>query len=348
MYENISPESLKSEMVSELGSDVNGAEGSYTNNLLSPVAYQLWMGYQQFQKIIDIMFMDTSDGEYVVRRCSEEGIYRREGTKSTGILSFAGSDDTTINAGTIVQTDDGLQFKTLSQGVISSGTAEIPAESIEIGLKYNVPAESIQSMVINIPGISSVSNSSAFENGSDDESIDELKQRYFLKKQMSPSSGNKTDYIKWAMEVPGVSNAKVYPLWDGAGTVKVVLIGQGNTAVGSEIVQNAQEHINESKPIGAAVTVQSASQKSINVSANVVTASDINEIKAKFQSKLAEYFAGFSDESVKINRIGAMLLETDGVDDYYNMTINDVTQNIDVSDSEVPTVGAIILTKEAD
>ena len=43
-----------------------------------------------------------------------------------------------------------------------------------------------------------------------------------------------------------------------------------------------------------------------------------------------------------------MLLETDGVDDYYNMTINDVTQNIDVSDSEVPTVGAIILTKEAD
>ena len=225
MYENMTLENIKQQMVEALGDKVSGAEGSFVNNMLSPVAYQLWLAYQEFNKLLDIMFMDTSGGEYVERRCREDGITRRPGTHATGEITFSGMAGTVIPSGTIVQTEDGLQYNTLDTASIVSQSVTVQAESVDVGSLYNAPANTINTMVVNIAGISNLTNTTPFAGGTDEESIGSLKDRYFLKKRESPASGTATDYIKWATEVPGVGSAKVYPLCDCNATVMEVLDG---------------------------------------------------------------------------------------------------------------------------
>ena len=51
---------------------------------------------------------------------------------------------------------------------------------------------------------------------------------------------------------------QVLPIWNGPGTVKVILLGTHKKPVDSAIVQSCQEHMERVRPIGAQVTVESA------------------------------------------------------------------------------------------
>ena len=346
MYENMTLENIKQQMVEALGDQVSGAEGSFVNNMLSPVAYQLWLAYQEFNKLLDIMFMDTSDGEYVERRCKEEGITRRPGTHATGEITFSGTVGTVIPSGTIVQTEDGLQYTTLDTASIVNQSVTVQAESVDVGSLYNAPANTINTMVVNIAGVSNLTNTAPFTGGTDEESIDSLKERYFLKKRESPASGNATDYIKWATEVPGVGNAKVYPLWDGNGTVKVVLVGKDNAPVDSSTVTAVSQHIDEVRPIGASVTVVGAQQVPISVSATVyLDGASLTDVKTRFTSQLQAYLSTFDGDQVLFNKLSAILIDTPGISDFYDLAVNDQFANIPIAADSIPCVGTITLTE---
>ncbi|WP_337050269.1 baseplate J/gp47 family protein, partial [Serratia fonticola] len=59
--------------------------------------------------------------------------------------------------------------------------------------------------------------------GTDDESDKSLLARLLELIRRPPAGGNKYDYHRWAMDVPGVTAAYVYPLRRGLGTVDVVI-----------------------------------------------------------------------------------------------------------------------------
>lgn len=63
----------------------------------------------------------------------------------------------------------------------------------------------------------------------DQETDDELRARYYIKIQTPATSGNAYHYRLWSKEVSGVGDAKVYPLWNGNGTVKVLIIDSNKT-----------------------------------------------------------------------------------------------------------------------
>ncbi len=60
--------------------------------------------------------------------------------------------------------------------------------------------------------------------GAEAESDEALRARYLARVQTPSSGGNVSDYKNWALEVSGVGAVKVNPLWNGPGTVKVVLV----------------------------------------------------------------------------------------------------------------------------
>lgn len=60
------------------------------------------------------------------------------------------------------------------------------------------------------------------------------------------------------MEVAGVGSAKVVELPGGPGTVGVTLVDSNDRAPSEEIVEAVTAHIEEERPIGAAVTVTAA------------------------------------------------------------------------------------------
>ena len=344
MYEEYTVETIKNDILGRLSSDINTSEGSFTNDMTGAVAHEIWKYYQALNAIIPIAYVDETSGEYIDKRCAEYGIERKPGTKAAVTLNFTGTDGTAIEAGKVFLTADGLQFETDKATTILNGTAAVTATAINIGTEYNVAAETIQYQLTTISGLKSVTNSVAV-GGTDQETDAALVARLYDYLQNPATSGNASHYRQWALNVDGVGAAKVKPLWDGAGTVKVLIVGNDNGPVDSAIVSKCAAYIEANRPVGATVTVASAEGLKINVSVKVQidSSTTVEKVKAAFSSALDAYLKeiAFSKYTLVYNRIAAMILDIDGVIDFSNLTVNDGTENATIGAEQVPVLGTL-------
>lgn len=347
MYEDITPESIKQNILRNITA-VDTREGSYTNELVSPTATELWKAYTAMNALLPIAFVDETSGEYIDKRCAEVGITRKAGTKAHTDLTLTGDNKTEIPAGTVFLTPDGLEYKTAAAVTIIFGTATVTANAVEVGESYNVVANSITNQYNSIAGLSAVTNTAAAIGGTNPETDKSLVNRYYAYIQKPSASGNIHDYEKWALEVDGVGAVKVTPLANGAGTVGVLIAGSQKQPVSSEVVTACAAHIEENRPIGAAVTVTSASGLLINVSATATIDSSMTKetVQTAFKKAVDAYLKNIAFESYTVlyNRIAYLLLGIDGVSDYSALKVNDGTANITVASDEVPVLGAVTVT----
>lgn len=102
-------------------------------------------------------------------------------------------------------------------------------------------------MYVNLTGLTDY-HSEAAAGGTDAESDAALLARIRERVQRPPTSGNGYQYRQWAMEIPGVGNAKVVELPGGPGTVGVTLVDSNDRAPSEEIVEAVEAHIEEERP----------------------------------------------------------------------------------------------------
>ena len=107
-------------------------------------------------------------------------------------------------------------------------TTNIRAQSQDVGTSCNVDAGTITKIPVSIYGVSAVTNKAAAYDGFDEETDAELLERLLFKVRQPATSGNKNHYIIWATNVDGVGGVKVLPLWNGNGTVKVIITDAEN------------------------------------------------------------------------------------------------------------------------
>lgn len=297
----------------------------------------------------------ATSGEYIDRRAGEYGIVRKEGVKARAILQFTGEDGTSVPTGSVFTTNTGLEFVTLEDARIADGTAQASSEAAEPGAQYNVEDGSITEQYQVIEGLTSVTNEAA-TGGIDQETDEALMERLNLLRRRPATSGNAYHYIMWALEVDGVGGAKVTPLENGPGTVGILIAGPDKEPVSSEIVESTLAHIEQERPIGALVTVESAQPIAVNISASVklnglVELSTVKEILIQkmqpFLSNLTKIY--FEDPELKvyevpINAVGAILIGIEGVLDYNTLKINGETTNLIIEKKQVPVLGTVNLT----
>ena len=108
------------------------------------------------------------------------------------------------------------------------------------GVKGNVEKGKINRFPVTIQGLISVTNEISTTGGSDKESDVELRKRFTEYVSHPITSGNKWQYISWAKSVDGVGDAKCLPLWNGAGTVKVIIVDSEKQLAGSELINKVQ------------------------------------------------------------------------------------------------------------
>jgi len=346
MYEDLTVEKIKSDILSRIHIDIDTREGSFTNDVISAVAYEIWKCYQSLDALLPIVFVDETSGEYIDKRCAEYGIIRKPGTKAKTTLIFSGVDGTVIPAGKAFLTASGLEFITDKDVTIEQGTATVTATAAEIGDAYNVAAGTINKQYVNISGLTSITNTPA-TGGTNPETDAALVKRLYLHLQSPATSGNVAHYRQWALEVPGCGDAKVFPLWNGPGTVKVLVVDENKQPATETLIQEIEEHIESLRPIGAKVTVVSAISKSINVSAKAILASgySLQTVNKLFAEALTDYLRSiaFITTYVSYAKIGTILLGTDGVIDYSDLIINGTNTNIPLEDEEIPVLGRVDL-----
>lgn len=349
LFESVTPETIK-ESILAAAEGLDTREGSYFNNLVSPAAYEMYRVYQAMEAFLPILFPDETSGEWIDRRCADYGIKRKEGVRASVTLTFTGRAGAVVPQNTPVLTETGLVFRTDSELTLARTTGTVTATAENVGEKFNLPAGSVTVMQSVISGIESVSSGEA-TGGIDPESDASLCARLYDYLQRPSTSGNKHDYERWAREVNGVEAAKTIPLWSGPGTVKVLLAGMGMTPASTDVVEACRVHIEGLRPIGAAVTVESAAALPINVSAKVRlgASTTLEKVQEEFKRRFSEYLSevAFEREEVVYYQLAMFLLSIDGVLDMVDFLVNGKTSNIPIKAGELPTVGTVEVTKDA-
>ncbi len=338
-------QAIKERILSGLTSNIDRTEGSFVYDAVSPTAIELAKAHLRLDQVLKLVFADTAlevDGgsAFLEKRANEFGVYRKDGTKASATVDFEGSVGSDIPKGTIVQTPSGLRYFTIESVTIAAGTVSVPIEAEKIGRKYNVPAEVITQLPVQVVGVNSVSNPEAVTNGTDMESYQELLARFLNEKRLPATSGNIYHYKKWAQEVDGVGDVRVFPLWGGAGTVKVVIINANREPADQLLESKVYQHIEENRPIGADVTVVSASGVPLNINVTLKLAGNytLPEVTAAIEAKIINYLRkeiAFKQNTVSYAYIGSLIIGTAGVLDYTTFTLNGGNANIPLADDQV-------------
>ena len=346
MFEDLTPEQIKNDILGDvdLARIMDTREGSFTNVLVSPVAYELWKAFQGLNAVIPMFYIDETSGIYIDKVAAAYGMIRKPGLKATAAVLFTGRNGTIIPKGRVFLTADSLQFTLDNEVVITSGQVVGTLTALEEGERYNVEAGAIFRQLVNLPGLETIENTAAM-GGADAENDTALVERFYDFLRNPGTSGNEAHYRQWALEVEGVGAVKVLPLWAGPGTVKVLIVGMNNQPLDQTIVNNCIDHIEENRPIGATVTVESAAGLAINVSATVILGSGITaaQVRDAFETAITAHLSdiAFSQTVVVYNRIGYMLLDIPGVIDFSTLTVNGGTTDIAINVNTVPVTGTV-------
>lgn len=346
MYENETYETIMQRMFDKLPNDIDKREGSIAYDMLAPKAAELAMAYLELNNVINLGFAGTTYGEFLDLKVSEAGLIRLPSVKATGTITFFSLiEGLKIPSGTVVYTDNGIRFVTDSATTIFSGKATTTITAEEGSLSGNVPAGSIVNTEV---AEVTCSNTNPTVGGKDVETDEDLLARYYTKLRTPVTSGNIHHYRQWAKEISGIGDARVIPLWNGNGTVKVILVSEDKRSVLQSKVVEVANHIDDSKPIGSTVTVESAVEKTISVTAKLIMNGEftLGDIKSEVERELTDYFknAAFIDDDIKYSRVGTILLSAKGVLDYSDLKLNNTTANIQLGTNQTPVLGAVTLS----
>lgn len=337
MFEEMTYEAILNDMLSRVTNDVDKREGSVIYDALAPCAYQLAQNYFSLNNFIDLVSGDTAVGIYLDRVVADYGITRKKATRAVRKV--------TAN----VTIPSGSRWGLGETTYVITGTLDdhsYTAQCEQVGENGNLFTGALLTLD-NIPNVT-VTLADVITAGEEEERDDNLRTRFYNQIQSPSTSGNADNYKKWALEVPGVGDAKVYPLWNGNGTVKVIVV-DSNMSIDTGLEQLVYEYIEAVRPIGATVTVTSPASKEIKVSAKIKLDGTrlLQEVIRSFTANFTEYLRGtiFEAYVVSYAKIGSILLATEGIIDYSELLVNGGGSNVVIGETEMPMAGTVNLTE---
>lgn len=344
MFEQETQEKLLKSMLGRLEPGIAKLEGTFSYDVSSALAVELAIAYAQLERVLRLGFAATSSGIYLDRRADEHGVTRRSAVKANGEVAVTGSAGAAVPKGTVFATGAGVRYVSTAAAVLSAeGRVVVKVEAEKAGASGNAASGTITVIPVSVSGVSAVSNAAAVTGGADVEGDAPLQERLLQRVRNQATSGNAAHYKLWAIEVEGIGDARVFPLWNGPGTVKVVVLDQAKRAPAAELVNAAKAHIEATRPVGATVTVEAAQETAIHVSVQVTLSSGYTRdgVKAAVAEGIRTYLQGlaFKDPVVRYTRIANMILDTPGVVDYSALTVNGGTANISIGDKAVAVPG---------
>lgn len=342
MFSNQTYEVIKQRILDNVNVDIDKREGSFTSNMISPLAEELAKAYINMSDILSLGFIEDTFDAYLDKRVSEFGVYRKEGAKSVGEIKVEGKEGATIENGTLVKAND-LYFTVLNDIELPNDNI-LYVEANEVGYKYNLLANTEFELVEKNDKVARLVNEIDFSKGVDVESDEDLRKR-FVKVVNNPStSGNKAHYEEWALEVDGVGRAIVYPLWNGNGTVKVMIVGNDNKSVSEDIINNCKLHIEENMPIGCQLTVTTPTLLNVSVKASIELKEgyDIEDVKLGFEASLNEYLKDVTTE-LTYSKVYGLLANHLGIEDITSLLVNDNNINISIAEDKIINISEINL-----
>lgn len=340
MFEDITYEKILKRMLDRLPETFDKREGSILYDALAPAAAEIQILYISLDNVLREVYGDTADREYLVKRAAEYGItpYKAVAAEWRGRFTPDG-----------IEIVEGERFSQGSLNFYVSDKLEDGGYRMICETEGASGNDSSGTMVpINyVPGLATAQLTELLTPGNDEEETEAFRKRYLAAVRKPSTSGNVYDYYNWAMECNGVGAAKVFPLADGPGTVKVVIADEDRSGASAALINTVKEHIEGLRPIGATVAVESATEKAINVAADIRIKDGLylGTIQDSFSRAVDEFLQqnAFEMTYVSLARIGSLLLGIPGVEDFSMLLLNGESKNVELKKDEIAVAGTVSL-----
>ena len=348
MWEDMTFENILNDMLERVPNDTDKRPGSVIYDALAPAAYKLAEAYFLLRNYVDLFFADTAVGEFLSRRTAELGIVRRPATKAIRKII--------TNVPVDVGTRWGLEDTTYV--IIEKITdTEYKAECEQLGSIGNAYSGTLDN-IDNISGVTAELTDILIP-GEDEETDESLRQRYFESLVSQAYGGNIADYKQKITDLPGVGGVKVEPVWNGGGTVKLIIIDSNYNKPSSTLIDEVQTAVdpvlNQGEgygiaPIGHVVTVVGVDEAVIDVESEITlqTGYTWEGVKPAVEAAINDYFKELRSEwaesnslVIRISQIEVRILDIAGIVDVQNTKLNDQQQNIELGPYEIPVLGEV-------
>ncbi len=366
MFEAYTFEALLDDVLRNAPEGIDTRQGSIFYDAVSGIILQIARMYTDLERVFQLVFVTSAEGEYLDMKASEYGMKRLNATSAKYRLVYEGA--TPSIGARFFHNDTGLYFR------VGSDDGVLFLESEQVGtVGNNIPVGALAVPVNTIQGLLSSTFGEVYEYGSDEESDADLRTRVQEKIAGPAENGNKQHYKTWCESVDGVGLARITPLWNGPNTVKAVLISPLGLPCSENIVENVQNYVDPSTKgitvdikgktypvgdglgegvanLGAHFTATAADSVNVAVRFKAVIAEGRSEddVRQEVTEALTEYFkqlvmetASASDIVVRITAVGAMISGAESVVDYSNLTLNGGTSNIYPGEDGVPVVSEV-------
>lgn len=302
------------------------------------------------QYIMRQLFPSTATGEYLDRHAAERGLTRRQATKATGKVYFYPSEeshaDILIPAGTEVCTyTDMMRFTTDSDAILHEEDSRVLVDvtAAAAGSAYNARGGTVTIIVTPVPGVGRVFNGGVFNNGTDDESDEELRARVIDSYVNIVNGANAAYYKSLAMSVPGVYSASVVGRGRGNGTVDVYISAKGDT-VPAAVKSQVQQLMDEGRELNVDVLVRDPEEiaASLYIILKVEAGYVFDSVAAQVSSAVADYIDALGiGTDVRLSSVGEVIYHIEGVESY--RFVESYGSDCTVGDSQYATAGSIIV-----
>lgn len=282
-------------------------------------------------------------------------IERKPAQRASGYIDATGNG--VIYSGTLVATADGVQYEVMADATVN-GTATVPIVAVDAGESGNTSANTVTKMITSNANVKSITNSKPIDGGTDEETDDALRSRYYLRLSMPATSGNKAHYILWALECVGVGGAKAARDTNIANKVNVYICDDEGGVADTVTVKTVQDYIDPNKngdgsgvaPIGAICEVYSAGIKAVNISGTVELDNTLNtdEVLNNIKTNISEYLSQINFQKTELSyaKLINIALSSDGVNDITDFKVNNGYINITCYETEIFSLNAFEMEVE--
>lgn len=339
MYESMTFEFIMQRLLGMVPDSMDKREGSIIYTAIAPVAVEFVNMYIEADFIRRMTSVLTATGEYLDDKVAEKGVYRIQPTKAI----VRGEFNLDVAIGSRFNGDELNYIVTekLSDGVFlleceTEGTVGNDYLGELSAIEYINGLERAEIVAIEIPAI-------------DTEEDEALRQRYLDTLSGDARDGNVAQYLKWILEYPDVGRGKVFPRWNGKNTVKLSVLNAENGVASETLLEEFQTYMDPNSeglgngvaPIGAEVTVTTATAVPINIVAKVYlndgyyTAEGVQEAIEAMLNNLA-----YTSSVVNFYEVAFTISSCKCVDRISTLTVNGANNDILLMSEEIPVLGS--------
>ena len=235
---------------------------------LSVYAFENNKIYEDMTSLYNSNDIDKCYGQDLDILGNNLGIPRPQARKSSVELTFYLQNsleyDFTIPSGTIVTTDGGTAYYTVEDAVIIRGQLQTNVTAYSSYSGYNTRVDRRTLTNCNLQGIRAVTNLKG-SSGGRGAYTDEEYRRLIKNWVYSHIKGTKEAYELFFSYYDGIDSYRIIPLWDGAGTIKVI-VDPSNDWIINDIQEKLFENV---YLLDDDVYVTGAKKRRIDINVNV-------------------------------------------------------------------------------